>query len=154
LWVAGTVFALLGGPRAGLESAVPPAGAPASLRLGGPLLGAFARYPGGEPPPGAAGGGRAARGPPLPGVRAGYFYAERLLDDAASFFLSPLMVISYKGVGYIGLVLFYAPLRMILESTRRQTEIRNAQRQLIHRERMAAKGEMAAEIAHELRNLL
>jgi two-component system NtrC family sensor kinase len=83
-----------------------------------------------------------------------YFYAERLLDDAAAFFLSPLMVISYKSVGYFGLLLFYAPLRMILESTRRQTEIRTAQQQLIHRERMAAKGEMAAEIAHELRNLM
>src|SRR5262249_25165009 len=87
-------------------------------------------------------------------LREDYFYAERLLDDAAAFFLSPLMVISYKAVGYVGLALFYAPLRMILESTRRQTEIRNAQRQLIHRDRMAAKGEMAAEIAHELRNLL
>jgi len=83
-----------------------------------------------------------------------YFYAERLLDDAAAFFLSPLMVISFLAVDYFGLILFYAPLRMIRESTRRQTQIRSAQQQLIHRERMAAKGEMAAEIGHELSNLL
>jgi len=153
LCVAGTVFTLLGGPRAGLESAVPP-GALDALRLSLPMLGLFGCYLiVNRALVAVAVAWSTDRSYPKV-LREDYFYAERLLDDAASFFLSPLMVISYKGVGYIGLILFYAPLRMILESTRRQTEIRNAQRQLIHRERMAAKGEMAAEIAHELRNLL
>jgi signal transduction histidine kinase len=154
LCVAGAVFALLGGPRAGLESAVPPAGALDALRLAVPMVGLFACYLIVNRALVAVAVAWSTDRAYFAVLREDYFFAERLLDDAAAFFLSPLMVISYKGLGYIGLVLFYAPLRMILESSRRQTEIRNAQRQLIHRERMAAKGEMAAEIAHELRNLL
>ena len=160
LWVACAVFVTLGGPAGGLEAAgtlrVPdaPGGALEALKLALPMLGLFAGYllVNRALVAGAVAWSTDRAYPSV--LREDYFYPERLLDDAASFFLSPLMVISYQAVGYVGLVLFYAPLRMILESTRRQTEIRNAQRQLIHRERMAAKGEMAAEIAHELRNLL
>jgi signal transduction histidine kinase len=43
---------------------------------------------------------------------------------------------------------------MSFESQKRYVELRNAQNLLIHNERMAAKGEMAAEIGHELRNQL
>jgi len=43
---------------------------------------------------------------------------------------------------------------MSYESQKRYVELRNAQNLLIHNERMAAKGEMAAEIGHELRNQL
>ena len=154
LWVASAAFAALGGPALGLEAAGAPHGALAALRLVLPMLGLFAGYLlVNRALVAVAVAWSADRSYPAV-LREDYFYAERLLDDAASFFMSPLMVISYIAVGYVGLALFYAPLRMILESTRRQTEIRNAQRQLIHRERMAAKGEMAAEIAHELRNLL
>lgn len=154
LWVASAVFAMLGGPAAGLESAGAPAGTPAALKLALPMLGLFAGYLLVNRALVAVAVAWSTERSYLAVLREDYFYAERILDDAASFFLSPLMVISYKAVGYPGLILFYAPLRMILESTRRQTEIRTAQQQLIHRERMAAKGEMAAEIAHELRNLL
>ena len=154
LWVAGSVFVILGGPAAGLEAAAAPAGALEALRLALPMLGLFTGYLLVNRALVAVAVAWSTDRSYLAVLREDYFYAERLLDDAASFFLSPLMVISYRGLGYVGLILFYAPLRMILESTRRQTEIRNAQRQLIHRERMAAKGEMAAEIAHELRNLL
>src|SRR4029079_7504448 len=55
---------------------------------------------------------------------------------------------------YLGALLFYAPLRMFNESHRRYLELRRAQQIIIHTERMAAKGEMAAEIGHELRNIL
>ena len=154
MWVAGAVFALLGGPARGLESAATPASPFEALRFAVPMLGLFAGYLFVNRALVAVAVAWSTERRYFAVLRQDYFYAERLLDDAASFFLSPLMVISYKGLGYPGLVLFYAPLRMILESTRRQTEIRTAQQQLIHRERMAAKGEMAAEIAHELRNLL
>ncbi len=87
-------------------------------------------------------------------LREDWFYAERLLDDLAAFFLSPLMVISFQAVGYMGVILFYIPLRMVNESTRRYLELRGAQQQLIHSARMAAKGEIAAEVGHELRNQL
>ncbi len=154
LWVASAVFAMLGGPAAGLESAGAPVGTKAALGLALPMLGLFAGYLLVNRALVAVAVAWSTERSYIAVLREDYFYAERMLDDAASFFLSPLMVISYKAVGYPGLILFYAPLRMILESTRRQTEIRTAQQQLIHRERMAAKGEMAAEIAHELRNLL
>jgi signal transduction histidine kinase len=154
MWVAGSVFALLGGPARGLESPLIPTGPLEALRIAVPMVGLFAGYLLVNRALVAVAVAWSTERRYFAVLRQDYFYAERLLDDAASFFLSPLMVISYKGVGYPGLILFYAPLRMILESTRRQTEIRTAQQQLIHRERMAAKGEMAAEIAHELRNLL
>jgi signal transduction histidine kinase len=64
------------------------------------------------------------------------------------------VVICYAAIGYAGVLLFYAPLRMTFESQKRYVELRNAQNMLIHNERMAAKGEMAAEIGHELRNQL
>ena len=35
-------------------------------------------------------------------LREDWFYAERLLDDAAAFLLSPLMVISFEAIGYVG----------------------------------------------------
>ncbi len=87
-------------------------------------------------------------------VREEWWYRERLINDLALFFLAPLMVIAFGTVGYIGLILFYAPLQMTYETHKRFLELRHAQNQLIHTERMAAKGEMAAEIGHELRTQL
>jgi len=87
-------------------------------------------------------------------LREDWFYRERLFDDLALFLLAPLAVISFGAIGYPGIVLFYAPLRITHESSRRFAELRDAHNLLIHSERMAAKGEMAAEIGHELRNQL
>ena len=84
-------------------------------------------------------------------LREDWFYRERFFDDLALFLLSPLVVISYEAIRYVGLLLFYAPLRIIYESSLRYVELRSAQDLLIHTERMAAKGEIAAEIGHELR---
>ena len=92
--------------------------------------------------------------PYLRTLREDWFYTERLLEDAAAFLLAPLMMISFASIRYVGVLLFYVPLQMLNESARRHIELRSAQQQLIFTERMAAKGEMAAEIAHELRNQL
>ncbi|HEY2956001.1 MAG TPA: ATP-binding protein [Candidatus Eisenbacteria bacterium] len=155
LWVACALFASLGGPAGGLESLGAPAHpARAALALALPLVTLFAGYLLVNRALVAVAVAWSTDRRWLTTLRQDYFYAERLLDDAAAFLMSPLMVISFLAVDYVGLVLFYAPLRMIRESTRRQAEIRRAQQQLIHSERMAAKGEMAAEIAHEVRNLL
>ncbi len=155
LWVSCAVWALLGGPLGGLESLDGiPNGVGTAVRLVVPMFGLFAGYLAVNRALVAAAVAWSTERPYLKVLREDWFYAERLLDDMASFFLSPLMVLSFKSIDYIGVVLFYAPLRMIKESTRRQIEIRNAQQQLIHSERMAAKGEMAAEIGHELRNQL
>lgn len=87
-------------------------------------------------------------------LREDWFYRERLFDDMALFLMSPLVVISYGVIGYPGVLLFYAPLRITHESQKRYADLRKTQDMLIHTERMAAKGEMAAEIGHELRNQL
>jgi signal transduction histidine kinase len=86
--------------------------------------------------------------------RQDFFYGEQIISDLALIFLSPLMVVSYATLSYIGVLLFYVPLVVIRDSHRRYVELRRAQDQLIHSERMAAKGEMAAEIGHELSNYI
>ena len=87
-------------------------------------------------------------------LREDWFYAERLLEDGGAFLLAPLMVISHRAIGYPGVALFFVPLFLIYQSGRRYVELRSAQSQIIHTERLAAKGEMAAEIGHELRTQL
>lgn len=155
MWAASWVFALLGGPLHGFESLTSPGSGDAiAAHLIVPVLGLFASYLlVNRALVGVAIAWSAGR-PYFRALREDWFYAERLLEDAAAFFLAPLMVISFLAIGYVGVVLFYAPLRMIYESTRRYLELRQAQQQMIHTERMAAKGEFAAEIGHELRNQL
>ncbi len=157
LWVAGWIFTLLGGPATGLH-AMPPEDVQTGQSIAVRLI---------------AGDARPVRGfllvnralvavavawstdrPYVRVLREDWFYAERLLEDGAAFLLAPLMVISYGAIGYLGVALFYAPLFMIYESGRRYVELQKAQRQIVHTERLAAKGEMAAEIGHELRTQL
>jgi signal transduction histidine kinase len=94
-------------------------------------------------------------GRPLVDVfRQDYFYVEQIISDMALLFLSPLMVISFLALEYVGVLLFYVPLVVIRDSHRRYVDLKRTQDALIHNERMAAKGEMAAEIGHELSNYL
>ena len=151
----GLVFVLLGGPAGGLvaDRALVP-GAASTAALIAPMLGLFATYLlVNRALVSVAVAWSTERGY-LRVLREDWFYRERLLEDLASFFLSPLVVICFLAIGYVGVVLFYAPIRMTYESQKRYVELRNAQNMLIHNERMAAKGEMAAEIGHELRNQL
>ncbi|OGF09170.1 MAG: hypothetical protein A2W00_12265 [Candidatus Eisenbacteria bacterium RBG_16_71_46] len=155
MWAAAGVWWLLGGPLQGLESLDAIGQGPrAALGLIVPVLGMIAAYllVNRTLVTGAVAWSGDRRY--LRVLREDWLYTERLLDDFATFFLSPLMVIAFEAVGYVGVLLFYAPLRMLYESNRRYLELHGAQAQLIHSERMAAKGEMAAEIGHELRNQL
>lgn len=155
MWVCGLAFVALGGPRLGLEaSGHISAGSGGPAALVAPILAVFATYLLVNRALVAVAVAWSTERGYLKVLREDWFYRERLLDDAASFFLSPLVVISYGSIGYVGVVLFYAPLRMNYESQKRYVELRNTQNMLIHNERMAAKGEMAAEIGHELRNQL
>ncbi|HKQ57549.1 MAG TPA: ATP-binding protein [Candidatus Eisenbacteria bacterium] len=155
MWLCGLVFVLLGGPRGGLETAGQViAGAGGAASLVAPVLGLFVTYLLVNRALVAVAVAWSTERPYLRVLREDWFYRERLLDDLASFFLSPLMIVSYAAIGYVGVILFYSPLRMTYESQKRYVELRNAQNLLIHNERMAAKGEMAAEIGHELRNQL
>jgi signal transduction histidine kinase len=155
MMAAGHVFVWLGGPARGLAMAGP-AGDPAAevIRLALPavalgvvyqvvhrlLIGVAVAWSSGRPY--------------LQVLRQEYFYPELAINDAALFLLSPLMVISYQAVGYVGMLLFFVPMVVIRNSHLRYVELRKAQDHLIHSERMAAKGEMAAEIGHELSNNL
>jgi signal transduction histidine kinase len=157
MWVAGWVFTVLGGPSAGLHALLPgdvQAGQSVALRLTPAILGLFAGFLLVNRALVAVAVAWSTDRPYLRVLREDWFYAERLLEDGAAFLLAPLMVISYGAIGYVGVALFYAPLFMIYESGRRYVEIKKAQRQIIHTERLAAKGEMAAEIGHELRTQL
>ena len=155
MWVGGAVFVLLGGPADGLESAGRvAAGAGGAAALVAPSLGLFLTYLVVNRALVAVAVAWSTDRAYLRVLREDWFYRQRLLDDAASFLLSPLVVISYAAIGYSGVILFYAPLRMTYESQKRYVELRNTQNMLIRNERMAAKGEMAAEIGHELRNQL
>jgi signal transduction histidine kinase len=83
-----------------------------------------------------------------------YLQTHSLLGSAALFFLSPLVVVSYLSIGYFGLIFFFVPLLLIKEAGAKNLALEKAKDELISSERLAAKGEMAAEVAHELNNYL
>ena len=83
-----------------------------------------------------------------------YIYYNSLISSAALFFLSPLVVVSYMAIGYYGLIFLFVPLLLIKEASAKYIALERAKDELISSERLAAKGEMAAEIGHELNNSL
>jgi signal transduction histidine kinase len=87
-------------------------------------------------------------------LREDWLFLARLELDAASFMLVPLMVISYIAIGYPGVLLFFAPLFMLLQSDRRYHDLKKAEEHNLRNARFAAKGELAAGIGHELNNQL
>lgn len=83
-----------------------------------------------------------------------YIYYNSLISSVALFFLSPLVVVSYMAIGYYGLIFLFVPLLLIKEASAKYIALERAKDELISSERLAAKGDMAAEIAHELNNSL
>lgn len=153
--VAGGLFVLLGGPAHGLLATPPGPGVTAfAVRLVPAVLALFVGFLLVNRALVAVAVSWSTERPYVRVLREDWFYAARLLADLAAFSLSPLMVVSDLAIGYFGVAMFYAPLFMIFESDRRYVELRKAQSQIIYSERMAAKGEIAAEIGHELRNQL
>ena len=152
LWAATGVFILLGAPRTGVQSLVldsrmqlhlilPVAGlALTYLLVSRALVGLAAAW--------------STDRPYWRVLREDWFHLERLIEDAAAFLLAPVMVISYRAIQYLGVILFFAPLYMIYLSSRRYIELRRAQDQMVQRERMAAMGQMAAGIGHNMRQQL
>jgi len=154
---AGWVFALLGGPREGISPMLGKAArfeVAQTIGLLIPLLGLGIVYRALNIVLVSVASGWGAERPILLVVREDFLYAEQIISDLALLFLSPLMVVSYAALSYPGIILFYVPLLVIRDSHRRYVELKKAQDQLVHSERMAAKGEMAAEIGHEISNYL
>ena len=152
---ATAAFAWAGGPIQGLEHGPPlPPGPMTALRLTIPIVALCVVYLLVNRALVAVAVSWSTDRPYLRVLREDWFYAERLMEDAAAFLLSPLMVVSFQALWYPGVLLFYAPLRIINESGRRFVALKGAQQQVIRSERMAAKGEIAARVSHELRNIL
>ena len=153
---SGTVFALLGGPAGGIAPMLD-AGRPEIATMIGllvPLLGLGLVYRALNIVLVSVAAGWGAERPVMRVVREDFLYAEQIISDLALLFISPLMVVSYAMLSYPGIILFYVPLLVIRDSHRRYVDLKKAQDQLVHTERMAAKGEMAAEIGHEISNYL
>ncbi len=153
MWAAGATMVLLGGPRGGVH-AIEAGFGESLIAMVLPFLALILVYMLVNRALVSVAVAWSTERPYLRVLREDWFYRERLFDDLALFLLSVLVVISYGAIRYVGLILFYAPLRIIYESQKRYAELRSAQNMLIYSERMAAKGEMAAEIGHELRNQL
>ena len=152
---AATAFAVLGGPARGLMAAeLTGESHQLALRMVLPVVGAYVGYLFANRVTVVAAVSLDTERPYGKVMMEDWLTRERLTQDLATLVLAPLMVISYLAVGYPGVVLFFTPLALLNEAARRYLELQRAQQQVIHTERMAAKGEMAAEVGHELRNQL
>ena len=91
LWAASSVFVLLGGPEHGLASlGTIPSGMAFAIRLAPPVVGLFAIYLVVNRALVAVAVAWSTERRYWRVMREDWFYAERLLEDAAAFFLSPL----------------------------------------------------------------
>lgn len=86
--------------------------------------------------------------------RTNYAYRNSVLSSVAMFSLSPLLLMSFLTVNYAGVLLFFLPLLIIKNQNLEHINLQKATEALISSERMVAKGEMAAEVAHEINNYL
>jgi signal transduction histidine kinase len=86
--------------------------------------------------------------------RRNFAYDFEMLGTVALFLISPVLVVAYLAAGAPAFVLFALPLVLIRKGNRDYIELRRTQASVVAAERLAAKGEMAAGIAHELNNYL
>lgn len=94
-----------------------------------------------------------------PTWRENFGYRDELMSSGALFLMSPIALAVFLAMdqhhrGFYGLVLFYVPLLFIRDAHARYIDLVKAQEKLIFKERMAAKGDIAAQIAHDLNNFL
>jgi len=80
--------------------------------------------------------------------------ATGLMTSAALLTVAGLVVFGSQTLGVRGILLAAMPALFVRDGSRRNIDLERAQSQLINNERLAAKGEMAAEIGHELNNYL
>jgi signal transduction histidine kinase len=98
--------------------------------------------------------GRARGVGPLRAWLRAYGTETELVTSGAMITVGVLAVFCYEILGYRGLLLCVMPILFVRDGSRRYLELEAAQAKLIQNERLAAKGEMAAEIGHELNNYL
>ncbi len=81
-------------------------------------------------------------------------YETELVTSGALLTVGLLALFCFEILGYRGILLCVMPVLFVRDGSRRYIELEAAQSKLIQNERLAAKGEMAAEIGHELNNYL
>jgi signal transduction histidine kinase len=86
--------------------------------------------------------------------RANYGYAAEIVSTLGLVLLTPVAVVSTVALGGLGMALFLLPMLFIRDASARYVELRRTQQALIGAERLAAKGEIAAEVGHEITNHL
>ncbi len=86
--------------------------------------------------------------------REAFGYETDLVTSGAIVILGVLALLCFEILGYRGILLCVMPLLFVRDGSRRYIQLEVAQGKLINNERLAAKGEMAAEIGHELNNYL
>ncbi len=86
--------------------------------------------------------------------RENYGYLAEASGTVALILFSPLMYLAWQMLGWPGLLVFLAPSLFVKIMSERYVDLRNTQQDAIASERLAAKGEMAAEVGHEINNYL
>ena len=86
--------------------------------------------------------------------RENFGYRVEIASSMALFLLAPVVTLMYQSVGFWSFAAFALPVLFVRDACQRYIELQRAQRALIGSERLAAKGEMAASVAHEINNML
>lgn len=86
--------------------------------------------------------------------RTNWGYRNAVVTSLALFALSPILIISFLSTNFFGVVLFFLPLLIVKNQNREYIHLQRMTDQLVSTERMAAQGEMAASVAHEINNYL
>jgi signal transduction histidine kinase len=86
--------------------------------------------------------------------RENFGYRVEIASSSALFLLAPVVSLMYQFVGFWSFAAFALPVLFVRDACERYIELQRTQRALIGSERLAAKGEMAASVAHEINNML
>ncbi len=86
--------------------------------------------------------------------RENYGYGTEVLSTLGLVMLGPVLALCYLTAGFVGLLVFLAPMGLVRFSSVRYIALRRSQQALVSAERLAAKGEIAAEVGHDIGNFL
>jgi len=86
--------------------------------------------------------------------RENFGYRVEIASSTALFLLAPMISLMYQSIGFWSFASFALPVLFVRDACERYIELQRTQRALIGSERLAAKGEMAASVAHEINNTL
>ena len=81
-------------------------------------------------------------------------YRVEIASSTALFLLAPVLTVMHPIIGFWSVAAFALPVLFVRDACERYLALKKAQRVLIGSERLAAKGEMAGSVAHELNNML